>query len=104
MSNNYWHDELRAEALADPELRVEYEIFKRQLDLAFKMKQARKKQGLTQEQVAEKMRTKKPVVARLEAGGGRLKHSPSLNTLEKYAHAIGYRLKVDLVRGAFSSN
>ena len=98
MKNENWHEELREEVLSDPALRFEYEIFKRQLDLAQKMKQARKKRGLTQEQVAEKMHTKKPVVARLESGGGRLRHSPSLSTLEKYAQAIGYHLKIMLVK------
>ena len=98
MSNKQWHEELKAEVLSDPALRIEYETFKRQLDLAQKLKQARKKQGLTQEQVAEKMHTKKPVVARLESGGGKLRHSPSLSTLEKYAQAIGYHLKIMLVK------
>ncbi len=98
MSNKHWHEKLRTEVLSDPVLRLEYEMFKRQLDLAQKLKLARKKQGLTQEQVAEKMHTKKPVVARLESGGGKLRHSPSLNTLEKYAHAIGYHLKIMLVK------
>jgi transcriptional regulator with XRE-family HTH domain len=34
-------------------------------------------------------------VARLESGKG--KHSPSLATLQKYAHALGFRLQLKLI-------
>lgn len=92
-----WHDELRKEVLSDAESRAEYEAFKLQLELADKLKKARKKAHLTQENVAERMDTQKPVVARLEAAGGKGKHSPSLKTLVKYAEAIGYHVQVKLV-------
>jgi hypothetical protein len=45
MTVKNWHEELKAEVLADPALCFEYEVFKRQLDLAQKMKQARKSEG-----------------------------------------------------------
>jgi hypothetical protein len=38
------------------------------------------------------------VVARLEAGGGRQKHSPSIATLHKYAEAVGCQLEIKMVR------
>ena len=53
---------------------------------------------LTQAEVAELMATQPSVVARLEAGGGRRKHSPSLATLQKYAEAVGCRLEIKMVR------
>jgi transcriptional regulator with XRE-family HTH domain len=59
---------------------------------------ARKEAGLTQAEVAERMGTKTSAVARLEAGGGSQKHSPSIATLEKYAEAVGHRLEIRLVR------
>ncbi|WP_423062567.1 helix-turn-helix domain-containing protein [Candidiatus Paracoxiella cheracis] len=93
-----WHEELKKEVLADPEARAEYETFKLQLDLADRLKQARKKAHLTQEKVAQRMDTQKPVVARLEAAGGKGKHSPSLKTLVKYADAVGCELQVKIVR------
>jgi transcriptional regulator with XRE-family HTH domain len=52
---------------------------------------------LTQMEVAERMGTKTPAVARLEAGGGRQHHAPSLATLRKYAAAVGCRLEVKLL-------
>ena len=93
-----WHQELVKKTLADANSFSEYEAFKLQLELAEKFKKARQRANLTQENIAEKMATHKPSIARLEAAGGKGKHSPSLLTLVKYAHALGYRLKVNLVR------
>ncbi|MBF0420876.1 MAG: helix-turn-helix transcriptional regulator [Magnetococcales bacterium] len=53
--------------------------------------------GLTQAQVAEQMGSSTPAVARLEAGGGKSKHSPSLSTLRRYADAVGCRLEIRLI-------
>ena len=58
---------------------------------------ARKAAGLTQAQIAERMGTKAPAVARLESSLASGKHSPSLDTLRKYAAAVGKRLEVHLV-------
>jgi len=44
------------------------------------------------------MATQPSVVARLEAGGGRQKHSPSIATLQKYADAVGCHLEIKMVR------
>ena len=100
MSNrsNEWHEQLRASVMNDPEGRAEYEAFSAQLDLADKMRKLRKKAGLTQDDIAEKMHTSKPAVARLEAAGGKGRHSPSIGTLARYASALGYRLEINLKR------
>jgi len=58
---------------------------------------ARKEAGLTQAEVAKRMGTQPPAVARLESALASGKHSPSLNTLRKYAAALGKRLEVHLV-------
>ena len=59
------------------------------LDLLLK---ARSEAGLTQAQVAERMGTQPPAVARLERALATGKHSPSLATLRKYAQACGKEL------------
>jgi len=59
---------------------------------------ARKEAGLTQAEVALRMGTKTSAVARLEAGGGNNKHSPSIATLQKYAEAVGCHLEIRFVR------
>ncbi len=62
--------------------------------LARELLVARSRAGFTQEQVAESMGTTKSAVSRLEAGG---KHSPSVGTLRKYAHAVGCDVEIRLV-------
>jgi DNA-binding XRE family transcriptional regulator len=64
--------------------------------LVREMLSARSKSGLTQEAVAELMGTTKSAVSRLESAG-KHKHAPSLNTLKKYAQAVGCNLEIKLV-------
>jgi DNA-binding XRE family transcriptional regulator len=58
---------------------------------------ARKAAGLTQAQIAKRMGTQTPAIARLERALATGKHSPSLNTLKRYAQALGKRVEVRLV-------
>ena len=62
----------------------------------------RKAAGLTQAEIAERMGTKTPAIARLESGGGINKHSPSIATLRKYAAAVGCDLEIKLARRSVS--
>lgn len=52
----------------------------------------RKKKGLTQEQLAKRIGTKQPVIARLE--GGRDSRIPSLDLLNKLAYGLGAHLVI----------
>jgi len=90
-------DKSRREVFADSETRAIYEATKLQIDLAMKLKKARLKRKMTQDDVAEIMHTKKPAVSRLEASDEDVKNFPSLLTIVKYASALGYELKVGLV-------
>jgi DNA-binding XRE family transcriptional regulator len=58
---------------------------------------ARKEAGLSQAQIAKRMGTQAPAIARLESALATGKHSPSLNTLRKYAAALGKRVELHLV-------
>ena len=92
------HAELKAKALTDPEVRAEYERLNRQeYALLDEMLAARRAAGLTQAQIAELMGTKAPAIARLENALASGKHSPSLDTLRKYAAATGKRVEVRIV-------
>jgi transcriptional regulator with XRE-family HTH domain len=53
---------------------------------------ARQDAGLTQAQVAERMGTQAPAVARLERALATGKHSPSVATLRRYVKACGKQL------------
>ena len=53
---------------------------------------ARRRAGLTQAEVAERMGTQAPAIARLERALATGKHSPSIATLRKYVDACGKKL------------
>lgn len=91
------HDQVVAKLMRRPGVRKEVERIERDegvlLDILLK---ARQEAGLTQAQVAERMGTQPPAVARLERALATGKHSPSLATLRKYAHALGKKLVLQL--------
>jgi transcriptional regulator with XRE-family HTH domain len=91
------HDDMIAGWQKDSTFREEYDALEEQFALFDILLKARYEAGLTQADVAERMGTKTSAIARLEAGGGRQKHSPSLATLRKYAAAVGCRLEIKLV-------
>jgi transcriptional regulator with XRE-family HTH domain len=82
--------------LKDPRVRAEYDAQSPEFALLDELLGARRRAGLTQAEVARRMGTKTPAVARLEAGGGSKGHSPSVATLRKYAEAVGCRLEIRL--------
>lgn len=89
---------MKAIALSNPAVRAEYERIKREeMPMLDGILKARRKAGMTQADVAERMGTKAPAVARLESALISGKHSPSLATLRKYAAAMGKRLEVRFV-------
>ena len=90
------HEELVKKLLRNSAVRAEYEALDDEFALLDELLRARQQAGLTQAQVAARMGTKTPAVARLEAGGGNLRHSPSVATLRKYAHAVGCQLEIRL--------
>lgn len=71
-----------------------YEDLEEEYALAKEMLAARARVGLSQEAVAEIMGTTKSAISRL---GAARKHSPSLTTLKKYAHAVGCHLEIKFV-------
>ncbi len=56
------------------------------------LKQARETAGLTQEELALKLKTKKTAISRIENHAEDIK----LSTLEKVAHALGKRLQIKI--------
>lgn len=90
------HVQMVTEWMKDPAFRAEYEALHEEYELIRSMLLARKRAGLTQKDVANKMGTKAPAVARLESLNASDKHSPSLRTLRNYARAVGCRLVTSL--------
>src|SRR5947209_11405378 len=82
--------------LKQPAVKAEYDAQAEEFALLDELLKARRQAGLTQAEVAARMGTKTPAVARLEGGGGSRRHSPSVATLRKYAQAVGGRLGIQL--------
>ena len=76
--------------MQDPEYRGAYDALEGEYALAGAITAARGKAGLTQEEVAQRMHTTQSNIARLESG----RTTPSTRTLEKFAQAVGARLKI----------
>ena len=92
------HEKMVAKWMQDPAIRAEVERLEREeMPMFDAILAARKAAGLTQAQVAERMGTKAPAVARLENALITGSPSPSLSTLRKYAAALGKRVEVRLV-------
>lgn len=91
------HDQLVKKLMRRPGVRAEVARIEREeailLDALLK---ARQEAGLTQAQVAERMGTQAPAVARLERALATGKHSPSIATLRRYVKACGKRLVLDV--------
>lgn len=76
-----------------PGVKAEVERIEREEgELLDALLKARQKAGLTQAQVAERMGTQAPAVARLERALATGKHSPSIATVRKYVKACGRNL------------
>ena len=83
-------DDLHKRWMKNPEYRREYEALEEEFSLVAALIEARTRAGLTQEEVARRMKTTQAVIARLESGGSK----PSTRTLERFAQATGSRLKI----------
>ncbi len=80
--------EMHNKWMKEPKYRKAYAALEEEFALASTVVDLRKDAGLTQEELARKMGTTQPVVARLESGRGR----PSMRTLERLAEATDSRL------------
>ena len=65
-----------------------YEAF----EFSVMLREARERAGVTQEAIAKKLRTKKSAISRIENHAEDIR----LSTLEKYAKALGMRIRVHL--------
>ena len=83
-------DDLRKKWMKSPAYRREYEALEEEFALFNAMMSARRRAGLTQADVAKRMKTTQTAIARLESGRGK----PSTRTLERFARATGHRLVI----------
>jgi ribosome-binding protein aMBF1 (putative translation factor) len=76
--------------MKDPAYRKEYEALGEEFALMAEVAKARQRTGLSQAQLAKRMKTTQSTIARLKSGRGKL----STTTLSRFAKATGHRLKI----------
>ncbi len=76
----------------DPEFAKGFDTGYEQFKIGVLLKQAREEAGLTQEELAVKLDTKKSAISRIENHAEDIK----LSTLEKFAHALGKHLRLEV--------
>ena len=81
----------------DPEFKIAYDALEDEFAALRAFLHARTQAGLTQAEVASRMGVSQPVLAHIEASLGKQDHSPSLNTLRRYANACGMKLVIQMV-------
>jgi ribosome-binding protein aMBF1 (putative translation factor) len=87
------HEEVFAKWRKDPAFIKARAELDDEFALVAELIRARIEAGLTQAEVAERMQSTQPAVARLESAG----RIPSTRTLQRYARATGHRLRISLV-------
>ncbi len=87
------YEEFKARLLADPEVLAEYEAMAPEFDIATELIQARLRAGLSQAELAARMKTSQSTIARLESG----QTLPSTKTLLRYAEATGSKVHFRLL-------
>src|SRR3954464_14682113 len=82
--------DLHERFMKDPEYRREYDALEEEFALMLEVAKARMRSGLSQAELARRMKTTQSTIARLESGRG----LPSTRTLGRFAKATGHRLKI----------
>ena len=78
--------------MRDPEFAAGYDRGYKDFKIGLLLRQARESVGYTQEEVAEKLHTKKSAISRIENHAEDIR----LSTLEKFADVLGKRLEVKI--------
>ncbi len=84
--------DFKKKALSKAVVNKEYQSLAPAYALRKKLIALRQKAGLTQEQIAEVLHTKKSNISRLENANSI--NSPKLSTIEQYAEAVGYKVEI----------
>ncbi len=76
----------------DPEFKKDYDRKYEEFKIGVSLKTAREEAGLTQEELAKKLHTKKSAISRIENHAKDIK----LSTLENFVHALGKNLRIEV--------
>jgi ribosome-binding protein aMBF1 (putative translation factor) len=76
----------------DPDFALDYDYGYEQFKIGVILKKAREEAGLTQEELAKKLNTKKSAISRIENHAEDIK----LSTLGKFVKAVGKELRLEV--------
>lgn len=93
--NRPTYEDFKKEALKEPAVKKAYDDLEDEYKIKRELIRMRKKSGLTQEELAQKLNTKKSNISRLESFNS--KSSPRILTLMEYAKATGHKMKIEFV-------
>lgn len=82
------------EEMKNPEFRKAYHEAGVRLEIAYKINRLRKKQKVSQQELAKRIGTTQSAVARIENGDQNF----TADMLDKIASAFSYKLKIEFVR------
>ncbi len=88
--------EIEKRLLSDPGVKREYDALASEFEIATELLRARKRAGLSQVELAERMGTSQSAIARLESG----QTLPSTKTLLRFAQATGSKIQFRLSAAA----
>ena len=77
----------------DPDFREDYEEGYQAFKIGALLRQARESSGLTQEEIARRLHTKKSAISRIENHSEDIK----LSTLERFASVLGRKVEVSII-------
>ena len=83
---------IKERKVKDPEFAKDFDTGYEQFKIGVMLKQARKEAGITQEELAHRLQTKKTAISRIENHAEDIK----LSTLEKFAQALGKHLRLEV--------
>ncbi|MFH0856763.1 MAG: helix-turn-helix transcriptional regulator [bacterium] len=82
------------EQLKDPKIKKYYDEYGKQLEIAYKILELRKRSGMSQAELAKRIGARQSNIARMEAG----EQNFTISTIQKIAVALGRDIKVEFVK------
>lgn len=86
------YEDFKAQRLAEPEVRKEYEALEPQFKLIREILLRRKQLNISQAELAKMVGTQQPAISRLERGDGNI----TVGALRRIADALGADLEISL--------
>jgi len=87
------HKKLHQKLMQKPGYKKEYDALESWFQVVKTTLELRERQGLTQAELAKRLNTTQPAIARFESG----KYNPTVKFLDKLARALGKKLEIRFV-------